>query len=414
MLIEFSVQNYCSFKEQQRLSLVANSGKELKAENTITLPNEQNFSLVKSSVIYGANAAGKSNLIKALFFMQQFILKSAREKEDQRPIDCIPFLLNSQSKGMPSEFEIIFISEGVRYQYGFAVTPNRVVKEWLIAYPEKRPQQWFVRAYNAETNEEEWKFGSKMLGGSKIALWKKMTRADALFLSIAHQFNSEQLKPVYDWFKENLIIITNINPIPNLPPFFIPFHNVFETEPRKAVEFLKPFDLGFSDIQVKNGEAKIVNSDKTMPFKALFFIHLNEKNEQIEFHSQMESEGTRRLVALTPHLLKILQQQRVLVVDEIDNSLHPLLVRGILKRFQNLEGQQSNAQMICSTHDVSLLDPELLRRDQIWFVEKKQDQSTDLYSLADFSPRKHEAFGKGYLEGRYGALPFIGEWKFNE
>lgn len=412
MLIEFSVKNYCSFKEQQRLSLVATPGNELGKENLIPL-KQKKLSLVKSAVVYGPNAAGKSNLVKALFFMQQFILKSATEKGVQG-IGITPFLLNSETRSLPSEFEIIFIAEGVRYQYGFALTSTRIVKEWLLAYPENKPQHWFVREYNSGENKDNWKFSSKMHGGRQKELWKKSTRNDALFLSTALQFNNEQFNPIFLWFKDNLVLFTNTNPAPFLTFFGDSSNKIILPDPQKIMQFLKPFDLGFIDIQVKKTEMKIANTDTAIPIKVPFFIHLNEKNEKVEFPLHMESEGARKLVALTPQFFDVLENQRTFIIDEIDNSLHPFLVRGIIKLFQNTEQHTSNAQLICTTHDVSLLDPELLRRDQIWFVEKKQDQSTDLYSLIDFSPRKHEAYGKNYLEGRYGGLPFVGEWKFND
>ncbi len=310
---------------------------------------------------------------------------------------------------MASEFEIIFINEGVLYQYGFAVTDTRVYKEWLIAFPEKRPQQWFIREYNIELNKEEWKFGSKMLGGRKIELWKEMTRSDTLFLSTATQLNNEQLAPLYTWFKEHLVIFMNFQPqfyLENLNDSSL-LVELFKAEGgiEKTVNFIKNFDLGITDIRVMK---------KPDDSKEILFFHLNEKNQRVAFEVKEESEGTRKLLALIPFLFKILKEEKILIVDEIGNSLHPLLMQEIFRFFQNTDAKQSNAQLICSTHDVSLLNPELFRRDQIWFVEKKPDQSTDLYSLADFSPRKYEAFGKGYLEGRYGALPFIGEWKFDE
>ncbi len=413
MLIEFGVMNYRSFKEQEQLSLVANSGKELHIENTFHAPHEQNIRLLKSAIIYGANAAGKSNLITAMYFMKRFIIESTRE--GQGPIDCAPFLLDSYTSSMPSEFEMIFISDGVRYQYGFAVTPTRVTKEWLIAYPEKRPQHWFEREYNNKTNQEEWKIGSKLLGGRQIDLWKKSTRSDALFLSTAHQLNSEQLKPIYDWFSKQLIILNHNHHRAYQVYRYYPFFPLFEKkqEKEKILNFMNALDLKISDIRVENREEKIEGTDMKAPPK-ITFIHLNEKNEEIAFNLDMESDGTIKLFYEVPRLLKVLQDEKILIIDEIDNSLHPSLVRGLIKYFRNSVDKQSKAQIICTSHDVSLLDPELLRRDQIWFVEKKQDNSTDLYSLANFSPRKNEAFGKGYLEGRYGALPFIGEWQFND
>jgi uncharacterized protein len=413
MLIEFTVINYRSFRKQERLSLIANSGKELQIENTFNAPYEQNIRLLKSAIIYGANAAGKSNLITAMLFMKRFIMGSARER--QGPIDCAPFLLDSYTSSMASEFEMIFISDGVRYQYGFAVTPTRVTKEWLIAYPEKRPQHWFEREYNNKTSQEEWKIGSKLLGGRQIDLWKKSTRPDALFLSTAHQLNSEQLKPIYDWFKKQLIILSHDN---NQTYQFYPYDRFFpkifekKDEKEKILNFMNTLDLKINDIRVENREEKVAGTD--VKFPSITFIHLNEKNEEIAFTLDMESDGTKKLFYEAPRLLKVLQDEKVLIIDEIDNSLHPSLVRSLIKCFKNSVDKQSKAQLICTSHDVSLLDPELLRRDQIWFVEKKQDNSTNLYSLADFSPRKNEAFGKGYLEGRYGALPFIGEWQFNE
>ncbi|MBF0429237.1 MAG: ATP-binding protein, partial [Magnetococcales bacterium] len=202
MLIEFSVTNYLSFCERQTLSMAASGTFRELPENTFATGLAKMPKLLKSTVIYGPNASGKSNLIRAALFMWDFVLNSSKGQEGDI-IDVYPFLLNNKNAQAPSVFEMIFIEDEVRYQYGFAVTRERVMHEWLIAYPSGRPQRWFERYYDVEAGKEVWNLHKKYMPGNR-EVWRDATRKNALFLSTAIQLNSASLRPVFDWFDKRL------------------------------------------------------------------------------------------------------------------------------------------------------------------------------------------------------------------
>ena len=245
MLIEFSAANFRSIKETQPLSLVAGAAKEFVRENTFE-PGLPGFPrLLRSAVVYGANAAGKTNLPRALQFMQSLILSSATSQEGVR-IPHAPFKLTKATSGQPSEFEVVFADEGVRYEYGFSADAERFHKEWLIAYPHGRPQNWFERTYHAKTKEYEWQFSNKLKGSPRV--WRDATRGNALFLSTAIQLNSDQLRPVFQWFQKKLVMVFG-NEIgePQLNPSLT--YQLFEQseDKQKLLQFVHAADLGIDD-----------------------------------------------------------------------------------------------------------------------------------------------------------------------
>src|SRR3990172_3579184 len=204
MLVEFSAANFRSINEVQKLTLVAGAGKEHLGQNTFDSSLTGFPRLLRSAVIYGPNAAGKTNLLRALQFMQQLVITSATFQEATR-VAHSPFRLSRKTTASPSEFEVVFVNEGVRYEYGFSVDADRVHKEWLIAYPHGRPQNWFERTYYEKKRDYEWQFSAKLRGSPRV--WRDATRANALFLSTATQLNSEQLRPIFQWFQKKLVII---------------------------------------------------------------------------------------------------------------------------------------------------------------------------------------------------------------
>ena len=204
MLVEFSVKNYRSFWETQTLNMSATSHKELQKKNSFSSPVQGMPRLLRSAVVYGPNGGGKSNLIKALSFMQNFVLSSSKDSQEGERIDCPPFILNTFGTDQAGEFEIVCIQDGVRYQYGFEVTRERVTHEWLFAYPTGKAQRWFERSFNQEKLNEECFFGGKFFVSKKT--WQENTRKNALFLSTAIQLNSEQLQSVFHWFTKLLIL----------------------------------------------------------------------------------------------------------------------------------------------------------------------------------------------------------------
>ncbi|OGQ97434.1 MAG: RloA protein [Deltaproteobacteria bacterium RIFOXYD12_FULL_57_12] len=419
MLIEFSVANFRSFWEPRKLSLTATPQKDLLESNTFESPVSGLPRLLRSAVVYGPNAGGKSNFIRAMWFVKQFVVSSAKEHQEGEGIAVNPFLFNQLGASHPSEFEVQFIQEGVRYQYGFAATKERVTNEWLIAYPGGRAQRWFERTFQPESNDYQWYFGSRFIGRKKQ--WQEMTRNNALFLSTAIQWNSEQLKPVFTWF-QRLYIIGHGTLID--PGFSIKLCQNDEKK-KRILAFMNEADISISDILMETKEFSVEDLPSDMPealkddirqkmdgkkMMRVGFLHpVKGEESPVILPLEEESDGTRKLFAYAGPWLDILTQGRILFADELDTSLHPKIMRFLLSMFHNNKTNQANGQLIFTTHDTSLLDQDLVRRDQVWFVDKDQANASQLYPLTDFKPRAGEALQKGYLNGRYGALPYTSE-----
>jgi AAA15 family ATPase/GTPase len=414
MLVEFRVKNFRSLLDEQVLSLVASTDKTLLDTHALTTGLKVAPHLLKSAVVYGANACGKSNLIKALQYMRGVVLGSAGLQPGQTFDRLQPFKLDTTSASQPTEFEVTFILEGVRYQYGFAMTAQRIVSEHLLVYKAFKPQRWFDRHFDAESGKDVYDFGPGLKGAKN--LWEGATRPNALFLSIAVQLNSEALRPVFDWFANRLVIFNEQSPLS--PQFSVQM--LKQEAQRKAIcDFLCAADISIADIEVATKQAMVhsIRFDLAtgkreedageQAVDEVKFHHVTEQGKAV-FDLMDESNGTRNLLFLAGPVLDILSKGLTLVVDELDTSLHTLLVQALVRLFHRPDANTGGAQLVFTTHDTSLLDAYgLFRRDQIWFVEKKPNQSSALYPLIDFSPRKNEALERGYLQGRYGALPFL-------
>ena len=414
MLIEFRVKNFRSLRDEQVLSLVASKDKAL--QNTHTLNTSVNAvpSLLRFAVVYGANASGKSNLIKALQYMRDVVVESATAIQPGQPYGVQAFRLDPESAAQPSEFEVTFLLDGVRYQYGFSMNTKRILSEHLLVYKAFKPQRWFERYLDADTGKDVYEFSSSLKGPKTV--WEGATRPNALFLSMAVQLNSELLRPVFDWFTNQLVIV---NELSKLNPQ-VSIQKLQQAENRRAIcNFLSAADISIADIDVVTrkvpGQAlhfdlaagKTEVRTEEVEEHQLRFHHVTEKGDAV-FEIGDESSGTRNLLFLSGPVLDILTKDITLVIDELDTSLHTLLVRELVNLFHTPEVNTGGAQLIFSTHDTSLLDaPDLLRRDQIWLVEKDRDQASQLVALVEFSPRKNEALERGYLMGRYGGVPFI-------
>ncbi|MBK7491225.1 MAG: ATP-binding protein [Nitrosomonas sp.] len=414
MLIEFRVKNFRSLRDEQVLSLVASKDKSFQDTHTQATDINAVPTLLRSAVVYGANASGKSNIIKALQYMRGVIIESASVIQPGQTFAVQPFRLDSRSNNQPIEFEVTFLLDRVRFQYGFTMTSQRIISEYLLAYKAFKPQQWFTRRFDTETNKDIYEFGSFLKGSKKT--WESATRPNALFLSMAVQLNSEDLRPVFDWFANRLIIFNEqaqLNPQVSIQMLKQPSGH------QKIRSFLSAADISIADIDVETRKVmgQAVHFDQAigrtevrleeMEEHQLHFRHITEHGEAV-FDFMDESNGTRNLLFLAGPVLDILSKGLVLVIDELDTSLHPLLVRELVQLFHQPEVNTGSAQLIFTTHDTSLLDaPSLFRRDQIWLVEKDRDQATALVSLSEFSPRKNEALERGYLTGRYGGIPFL-------
>jgi len=418
MLIEFSVTNFRSLRQRQTFSMTKATGDELLETNTFAINAVNDFEFLRSAVIYGANASGKSNFICALESMRGMVIESAagRKRGDKLPVT--PFRLSQATLNEPSEFEVVFIVDQVRYQYGFSATAERIHEEWLLAYPKGRPQRWIDRAWNAESQSYDWALGDKLIGEKQKQLWQKSTRDNALFLSTAVQLNSEQLQPIYDWFSEKLHL-TNIR---GWGPSFSA--SLCETEEKEQVlDFLRAADLNIEDIIIDK-EAFDINSlpddmpehvkveiSREMKGKQLLDIktvHKSTEGNLITFEFEDESDGTRKLFSFAGPWIDTLANGYVLFIDELHDNLHPRLVKFLVQLFHSKETNPNNAQLIFTTHETSILSQDVFRRDQIWFTEKDRNQASAVYPLTDFSPRKgRENLELAYLSGRYGALPYV-------
>lgn len=421
MIVEFKIKNFRSIFDQQVFSLVGGTGTEL-SQNIFNFDGENILKILRAAVIYGANASGKSNLLSAMLFMRYFIVSRAKDSEPGEEIPVKPFSFDDKSQQEPSEFEITFIVNGIRYQYGFVVDKYRVHEEWLFAYQTNRAQQWFSRIYDKEIDKYSWKF-SKYFKHNKQVI--DLTRSDVLFLSSAVKLNNEQLSPIFTWFQKELLFIDLIN---GRGLNYKKSIDYVKTENGKKwiLRFMKAADPSIIDIVLdmkKVTEDDIPSFPKKMPKEVQEYIKremMDRENPKISLiHAggvsldlSDESDGTRKLLGFAGNWIDALENGKMLIVDELNNSLHPLVIKFLIELINNVEENKKNAQLIFTTHDTSLLDNEIFRRDQVWFVEKDKQNSSQIYPLLNFSPRKKEAIGRGYLQGRYGALPYIGRWRF--
>ncbi len=416
MLIEFEVGNYRSVKTPVRLSMLsAKPIKEFQDKNTFKAG--ERHTLLKSAVIYGANASGKSNLLAAMDFMKGFVFNSFKETQIEEEIPVMPFRLDASSENEPSHFEICFIQQGKRYRYGFEVDRNAVKKEWLFQAERKREEPLFLRDGEDIEISDEFPEGKGIEG---------KTRNNALFLSVVAQFNGEIAGKILRWFKA----------LKYLQGSQDRRYEGYSTEMLKSetmrpllVEFVRGADVGisdFSEIPLEDEELKefpnalqrLIKGKKSYRILTVHAtFHDGNPQGSTRFDFSDESEGTKKLFRIAGPILDCLKNGYVLVVDELDSKLHPLLTKAIVHLFNSNASNPKNAQLIFATHDTNLLQHGDLRRDQIWFTEKTEQSATSLYSLAEFKlpkgvkVRNDAALEKNYIQGRYGAIPFIGDFE---
>jgi AAA15 family ATPase/GTPase len=421
MLIEFRVRNFRSLRDATVLSMVASADKTFEKTNVQAARIHSLPGILRTAGIYGANAAGKTNIVRAIALMRALVLQSAALPPGQ-PLNVQPFMLEPSFRDQPTEFEVTFLINGTRYQFGFKITRERVLGEWLIVYKTAQPQSWYNRTYNPELRQDEYKFGSHFQGQRQV--WRASTRPNALFLSVAVQLNSDQLKPIFDWFSNGVSVFEGggVPAFNDIPPMDLTLSAIQKgaTEDNPITQFLLASDTGISKIGIEkkkgihrsfhfdSATGKLGQSDEEKEILVPQFFHQSPKGSAT-FELPDESEGTQRLFLMAGPIFEMLRGGCVLFIDELDRSLHALLVKRLIMMFQDSSEDPSKAQLIFTTHDTSLLGAQLLRRDQIWLVEKDEDQASRLYPLSDFSPRKNEALEKGYLEGRYGGIPVLKE-----
>lgn len=405
MLIEFSVTNFLSFKDKNTFTMLASADTSLP-NNLMSKGNEK---LLKVTAIYGANASGKSNLFKILAFVGNMISQSNYLSPDTF-LPIIPFKLDKDTINKPSEFEIKFLVDDIRYIYGFKADKKNIYEEYLIYFPKGRPVKIFTRE-----NINTYSFASS---DEKILKdIKEKNTANKFFIATATNWNYEKTKPAYEFLTSKLGVVSSYENVSNFA--FKSYNDDKDKSLEKfALNFLEKSDFnikGYKIIEEKMTEDKLRTiPDIVKPFISLdasvYHVSTNHtiNGDNFELDINEESLGTQAIFYLIPVLKDVLDNGKVLVIDEFDKSLHPFIVKYIVEIFNDEKINKNGAQLIFNTHDTNLLDLDLLRRDQIWFTEKNlEDGSSTIYPLDDFSVRKTENIEKGYLLGRYGAIPFI-------
>lgn len=402
MILEFSVKNFLSFKEKVTFSMIANSNKELN-DNYVEIGGNK---VLKSAAIYGANASGKSNLFKILTLVV-LMLRSSNSVDINAKLPLIPFKFDKGSVNKPSEFEIKFILDETRYVYGFIADKDKIYDEYLYYYPNGRETKIFDR-----TNINEYSYTQK---DEKILREIEAKNAqNKFFLATATNWNFDKTKAAYNFLTNGIGTCNNLEILKNMA------YKMYETNPDYlkdfAIDFLQKADFNIEDYQISQidvpGEFLTAIPEfitKTLPDKPKAYqVLFKHKNSDNYLSIDEESLGTQMIFAFIPFLADSLKNKKVLIIDELDKSLHPFLVQYIVEIFNDAEINKNGSQLIFNTHDTNLLDLNILRRDQIWFTEKNNETGeSDLYSLSDFSVRKQENVEKGYMLGRYGAVPFI-------
>ena len=421
MLVAFAMTNYACFRDRQELSM----------EAAVRLPKDDTYAfrtgirrfprLNRISAIYGPNGSGKSRFVQGLDFAQTFVVGSSRESQAGEKIRHVPFLFGAETRQRPTTFETCFIQDGIAYEYGFAVDRSRVREEWLLAWPSGgRMRRLLERTFDSETGEDKWFFGPSVRGPKEI--WRASTRPNSLFVSTAAQLNSDTFRPVVDWFANLRVLGAG-----DLDPSYT-VKNIREQADFKhrVLTILKDADIAVSDVRTRTEQRRLEEIDPPPPpmltdgpddTSVIVIFDVDFEHSPLQTGGRYivniddESHGTQRLFAFAGPWLDILDNKRVVVIDELDRSLHPLLVASLIRRINSVgtPGDDKRAQLVATLHDVSLLR-DVLDRSQIWFTDKdRRSEAATLTPLSDFSPRPREALVRGYLGGRYGGVPIIGE-----
>lgn len=419
MLVNFRMENFKSFKDYTEFSLVATKLKNLKKSNTFEVNNT--MSLLTSAVIYGANASGKSSVLNSIEAMIS-IIKNSISIEKTKHYRALPFLLNKDTESKPSTFEIEFIIENIIYRYGFEInTDSIILKEWLDRKKlEKRSR--FVSLFKRD--KEKIFISSNFKEGSDIF---SKTRNNSLFLTVVAQFNGKISKEILNW-------INKINILSNIKSEMFEHYSFSKLDDEKfkekIISLLKSADIGVHDIIKDNisfNELKeqspdfdklpdfILDAIKEDGMSSIKTKHIQYSNDK-SFHKiktfdlSFESDGTKKLLALTAPILDALENGDILIIDELDNSLHTVLAKAIIVLFNSKHKNRNHAQLIFTTHDTNLLDQKIFRRDQIWFTQKNILGESDLYSLVEYGKGKTRddlSLEKNYLDGKFGSVPHI-------
>lgn len=427
VLLAFRAGNVRSFRDELEFSMLATGLTESYEPHYVRWREGGSpIGVLTASGIFGANASGKTNLLKVMDDMRTYVLRSFRDTSPTGGIRLHPFLLDPASEKAPSRFEVDIVLRGIRHEYGFVLDAERVVEEWAYRYPKGRSAMLFHRhGMDVELGPAE---------RTKGRLISELLRPNALFLSTAASANHPILLILYEWFERNFLLADEPG------RFFRQLHTVRMLDDpaghAQVLALLRAADLGISGAKRRRLEFEPVMKERFQravrilagrdgepggeeatefePLELRLTHHGSDR--EVELDPNDESLGTLVWFGLVGPVIQALAGGAVLLADELDASLHPALVAQLVRLFQNPATNPRRAQLIFNSHDVTLLgdsvSDRILRRDQVWFTEKNSDGSTRLYALADLDPRKEEAIGRRYLAGRYGAAPILSDQQF--
>ena len=412
MLLQFNVSNFMSIKDEVTLTAFANASKEHE-DNLIVLGKDR---ILPTLALYGANAAGKSNIFRALT-RAIMLVRFSNNLQINSSTGFEPFYFDNESRNEKTKMDFLFYHNGKKFEYGFTADAQYIYEEYLYEYKSTKPTMIFER-----TNIKDYKFTTAY---KDLAQYKGKNTSNKLFMCTATAWNCEATRDAFLWFSESIDTYNN-NSFDNVNQL-LSYLDLNKDNPETKdfmLSLLRHAEINIQDYEfesqvVENGniplppgiqiDKAIIGEMRQFRLETVHQIeHENGTLQSYRLNFDHESDGTMRLFAYGPIIMDALEKGRTIVIDEIDNSLHTNLSRYLIELFNDLTVNKNGAQLIFNSHDVNLLDLELFRRDQIYFVEKNNKTGvTDLYSLADYSPRKNENIQKGYIQGRYGAIPFI-------
>jgi len=402
MLVEFRFDNHRSVREEQALTFAAATIGDPDDPRPRQVPGHTE-PLLPALALYGANASGKSNVLSALAFAREAVLESHRFWDPDGGVPRDPFAWG-ELRQQPTTFEFVFVREGCRYEYGFVTDSSRFLEEWLWAWPNGRKQVWFER------DGDSIRTGENLRGVNRAM--EQMTRPNALFLSTAAQLRQEQLLQVFGWFRSIAVMTFHSTARPEARGRGKPLTTWLGAQQgdRSQVRMdelrrlLREADLGIIDVRLddEDGAGR----------RRVLFQHQISAADPAWLPIEEESHGTQTLAYAAPSIIDALVDGTLVVVDELESRLHPLLAMKLVRLFNDPETNPRGAQLLFTTHDTNLLGTvpgaPVLRRDQVWLTEKDTEGGTRLYPLTDYKPRKAENVERGYLQGRYGGIPFLG------
>lgn len=411
MLLDFKVANFRSIGEEQVLSMIPASNQKEYPENIIDVGKYTAINVVS---IYGANSSGKSNLLLAFYVMKMIVLTSAKNSSTDKLI-WLPFLLKDGLRDQGSIFEVLFVIDDIRYRYGFKYNAFKVESEWLMRKVLGRETAVFQRQDDVIETSSGFRGSSKLIDAAIEG-----TKANNLFLSMADAFNVDEAKAIIKWFSK--IDTLNMRSSASLEKQTDSL--LKESEYSDSIRgYLKSLNFGIEDVLTEDSDKE--NADVLPEIKAVhrsYDTEGNPKNETISWgFKAFESSGSNRALQFSGPVIKSLKTGGVLIIDEIEVYMHPIMTLALIELFMNKESNPNRTQLVFSTHDTNLLNYLKLRRDQINFMEKNKWESSELFSLSDFKYRTADGEEnaerwdtdkeKRYIEGRYGAIPFLGAFK---